>query len=73
MTRDDVIRMAREAGFPSMSIDNISDTDYARLSRFASLVAADEREACAQIAESEPCLTYAPQRIALHIRTRNNK
>lgn len=50
MTRDDIIRMAREAG--------ISDTDFdfqmvspEDLERFASLVAAAEREACAEIAD----------------------
>ena len=50
MTRDDVIRMAREAG--------ISDTDFdfqvvspEDLERFAALVAAAEREACAVICE----------------------
>ena len=43
MTQDEIIRMAREAGF----------TDYypERLTRFAALVAAHEREACAKVCE----------------------
>jgi hypothetical protein len=52
MTRDDIIRMAREAG------DCLTDKrgredfifDCYGIERFAALVAAAEREACAQIA-----------------------
>jgi hypothetical protein len=40
MTRDDITRMAREAGFVGFDGDNGS------LRRFAALVAAAEREAC---------------------------
>jgi hypothetical protein len=43
MTRDDIIRMAREAGFNHPSSEK--DTDYYKLDRFAALVAAAEREA----------------------------
>ena len=43
MTRDDIIRMAREAGFDSNSFfQNINWIDFA--TKFASLVAAAERE-----------------------------
>ena len=47
MTRDDIIRMAREAGF-----EHIAEADYWHplFERFANLVAAAEREACAVIA-----------------------
>ena len=45
--RDDVIRMAREAGFTWEPINNIIDA----LERFAALVAAAEREACVAIAK----------------------
>ena len=45
MTKDDIIRMAREAGFTGY--DSQSD----RLHHFASLVAAAEREACALVCE----------------------
>jgi hypothetical protein len=46
MTKDDVIRMAREAGWDMD--DNLTDIFGfgVRLERFANLVAAAEREAC---------------------------
>ena len=48
MSKDDIIRMAREAGFPC-------DEDWVAyglegFERFAALVAAAEREECAQVA-----------------------
>jgi ribosomal protein L12E/L44/L45/RPP1/RPP2 len=54
MTRDDIIRMAQEAGFeiektlygPVPCVDGRGIDD--RLERFAALVAAAEREACAK-------------------------
>lgn len=50
MTRDEIIDMAREAGWPSMALDNLPGTgDMHRLERFAALVAAAEREACAKV------------------------
>ena len=47
MTNEDIIRMAREAGF-----EHIAEADYWHplFERFAALVAAAEREACAVIA-----------------------
>ena len=45
MNRDDITRMAREAGFVGFDGDNGS------LRRFAALVAAAEREACAKLCE----------------------
>lgn len=86
MNRDDIIRMAREAGWPSMAIDNLLGTeDMFRLERFAALVAAHEREACARIADTyggpkEPMMvgTYeagwynAAETIAADIRAREN-
>lgn len=58
MTRDDVIRMAREAGMERV-IDVHKDGTRTielphpdLLKRFAALVAAAEREACAKVAES---------------------
>ena len=47
MTRDDITRMAREAGFVGFDGDNGS------LRRFAALVAAAEREACAKVCEKD--------------------
>lgn len=57
MTRDDIIRMAREAGlaFDSEEYPDIWQTymyvGREEIERFAALVAAAEREACAQSIE----------------------
>ena len=49
MNRDDIIRMAREAcGEPAW--DGGVEWTWEEVERFANLVAAKEREACAQIA-----------------------
>lgn len=44
--RDDIIRMAREAGW---DMDETVDGFSVRLERFAALVAAEERESCEEI------------------------
>ena len=49
MTRDDIISMAREAGL-SNDFGNLGYPYLPELERFTELVAAAEREACAQIA-----------------------
>ena len=52
MNRDDIVRMAREAGLcdeDGRDSDSIVITDY--LERFANLVAAAEREACAKVCD----------------------
>ena len=46
MTKEDISRMAREAGFVGM------DGDHGALRRFAALVASAEREACAKLIET---------------------
>jgi len=58
MTRDDIIRMAKEAGFNQILPTNaganvwIDDGFYVEeMERFAALVAAAEREACAKVCE----------------------
>ena len=51
MNRDDIIRMAREAGHSPAQIDIVCRF-AAVLDDFAALVAAAEREACAKVAES---------------------
>jgi hypothetical protein len=60
MTRDDIIRMAREAG-----LWMTSDERIAAVERFAALVAAHEREACAKLAGP-----HLAGRIAAAIRAR---
>ena len=47
MTRDDIIRMAREAGWSWME----AGMEARKLQRFAALVAAAEREACAKVCD----------------------
>ena len=49
MNRDDIIRMAREAGI-SKPLDQ-EPVKWETLERFANLVAAAEREACAKVVE----------------------
>jgi hypothetical protein len=52
MTRtDDIDRFAEQAGFPARrAFSDLSDL-YPRLERFADLVRADEREACAKVCD----------------------
>ncbi len=59
MNRDDIIRMAREAGLnPIYSACDEPDVSYAyedwdeEIEKFAALVAAAEREACAKVCEA---------------------
>ena len=68
MTRDDIIRMAREAGWFFME----AEMQSRKLERFAALVAAAEREACAQIADAEASIEGIAQRVAAAIRARGN-
>ena len=49
MTRDDIIRMAREAGMTGLDSGGLLEN----FERFAALVAAAEREACAQVCEAQ--------------------
>ena len=55
MTRDDIIRMAREAGLAQWSefagADAFTFAMPEKLERFAALVAAHEREMCAQMCD----------------------
>jgi hypothetical protein len=51
MTQDEIIEMAKEAGF---SLGHNVTKEYAnKLQAFAKLVAAKEREACAKLCEEE--------------------
>jgi hypothetical protein len=55
MNREDIIRMAREAGMPPVEITSDKPVLYPvpdAIERFAALVAADEREACAAICDA---------------------
>ena len=50
MTRDDIIRMAREVGLATHVV--VPDTVVDIFEKFANLVAAHEREECANIANA---------------------
>ncbi len=53
MNRDDIIRMAREAGMAGMLTDVV--TNFDEIERFAALVTAAEREACAKLCDEMAC------------------
>ena len=58
MTRDDIIRMAKEAGWKRVGRNSETGPEFPvlveRLERFAALVSAAEREACAAVCERLP-------------------
>lgn len=68
MDKQDIIRMAREAGFES---HDISLNFPKELERFAALVAAAEREACARIVDELPLPGWREE-LAAAIRARGN-
>ena len=70
MTREDIIRMAQEAGF---EIDCCSLEWHDRIERFAALVAAAEREACAKVCEEHWRHSGNAMNCADAIRARGNK
>jgi hypothetical protein len=73
MTRDDIIRLAREAGFIDWSLHGRLESKEEALERFAALVAAAEREQCALIAEAyEPRCDTCPSGVSTAIRARGN-
>jgi hypothetical protein len=49
MTKDDIIRMAREAGL----VYGSDEKPLGSVTRFATLIAAHEREACAKVADEQ--------------------
>ena len=66
MTKDDIIKLAREAGLPMAWIGDRGVLKWTDLEAFANLVAAAEREACAKVCEK---YTY-PAELADIIRAR---
>ena len=70
MNREDIIRMAHEAGLIPPPLD--WPKKYAEaLERFAALVASAEREACAKVCEDS--VEYAGDTLAEAIRAREKK
>jgi F420-dependent methylenetetrahydromethanopterin dehydrogenase len=76
MNLEDIIRMARETGFDvnfdirAVSVEGVFINK--ELERFAALVAAAEREACAKICDDEATIEGVAQRCADAIRARSN-
>ncbi len=68
MNREDIIRMAQEAGWTGPE-ENV--TYVAMLERFANLVAAAEREACAKVCEESE--RYRGEHFAQLIRSRGQE
>jgi len=65
----DTIDMAREVKMPYDFVTG-EPIYIEKLKAFEAIVRADEREACAKVAEWEPCMTDTPKRIAAAIRAR---
>lgn len=57
MTRDEIIRMAREADCMHVNLYGDQAMAIERLTRFAALVAAAEREACAKLCDQRKIIT----------------
>lgn len=69
MTHDDIIRMAREAGLKFPSETELSPQEK----KFAELVIAAEREACANVVEQAGIDGYGTLAAAAIIRARGEK
>ena len=74
MNLEDIIRMAREAANGMLSYDAEGEwrLSAAEVERFADLVAAAEREACAKLCDEEATIEGVAQRCADAIRARSN-
>jgi len=69
MNRDDIIRMAREVGL-SNDFENFGYPYLPELIRFANIVAAAEREACARHFDENTNRSYYGYHISSYIRSR---
>jgi hypothetical protein len=70
MTRDDIIRMAREAGITFVTEVGVASATPEWIERFAALVAAAERKACIDDCHAEATAEGIAQRIIERIRAR---
>jgi hypothetical protein len=73
MTREDIIRMAREAGFPDYAMGLASEDAWQKTERFAALVAEAEREAICPIVFGLCISDNNAQEIVNAIRARGSK
>lgn len=75
MTREDLIKLAKEAGIEMWPVDPVDNFTFdgieENLARFAKLVAAAEREACARLAEEVVTMEGYEKEIAESIRARS--
>ena len=69
MTPEDILRIAREQGLPETATEGVFIVNSDDLGRFAALVAAAEREACAKVCEEH----YTGYGHAAAIRARGEK
>ena len=68
MTRENILKLARETGdveTDRRGRETFSYDSYG-LERFAALVAAAEREACAKVAETTVCDTHLPTGVQIY-------
>ena len=68
MTRDDIIRMAREAGFPDYAMGLASEDAWQKTERFAALVAATERDSILKMSAENWYKTQADYDSAIRAR-----
>ncbi len=68
MTKDDIIRMAQEAGYEDLPTVRLAYQGF-DIKRFANLVTAAEREACAKVCEEHQ---FSSIGLAAAIRARGN-
>ena len=79
MNRDDIIRMARDSGMFYCDFIKEFVSDYSNavslehIERFAALVAATEREACAKIVKETPYSNWFQGDCLAAIRARGNQ
>jgi hypothetical protein len=73
MTREDIIKAMGESGVGTMLLGVQHDKAVERLTRFAALVAAAEREACAKVCDEvdKESQSQWPKRLATMIRARS--
>ena len=69
MTKDEIIKMAREAGMPMVWISNSGVLTWTELIAFAALAAAAEREACAAMFDNR---NVWDEEVGERIRARGN-
>ena len=75
MTKDEIIRMAKECGVHEYGpLTRNWSFELSQFERFAALVAAAEREACAKVCEQDDFQIYeTAERCAAAIRARGEK